>query len=231
MGTVVPVTISTFPDFIRPRRTRDFVRLGDILYMIESGTRPRTLKPGAGQMSSYNERHALDGLQRLDSQAISAIYDQYFSEVYRYVRYRINDDHTAEDIASDVFVRLLEAAQKKQGPQSSLKGWLIATASHSVNDHLRRHYRRPVEALPDSMPDGGPALHAEIDAREQNRMVQNAYAQLTAEQQHVLALRFGQGYSLEETAAHLKKNVNAVKALQFRALASLQRQIGEVNYE
>ena len=182
-------------------------------------------------MSSYNERHALNGLQQLDAQAISAIYDQYFSEVYRYVRYRINDDHTAEDIASDVFVRLLEAAQKKQGPQSSLKGWLIATASHSVNDHLRRQYRRPVEALPDSMPDGGPSLHAEIDAREQNRVVQSAYAQLSAEQQHVLALRFGQGYSLEETATHLKKNVNAVKALQFRALASLQRQIGEVNYE
>jgi RNA polymerase sigma-70 factor (ECF subfamily) len=182
-------------------------------------------------MSAYNERHALDGLQRLDSQAISAIYDQYFSEVYRYVRYRINDDHTAEDIASEVFVRLLEAAQKKQGPQSSLKGWLIATASHSVNDHLRRQYRRPVEALPDSMPDGGPSLHAEVDAREQNRIVQNAYAQLTSEQQHVLALRFGQGYSLEETAAYLKKNVNAVKALQFRALASLQREIGEVSYE
>lgn len=182
-------------------------------------------------MSGYNERHALDGLQRLDSQAISAIYDQYFSEVYRYVRYRINDDHTAEDIASDVFVRLLEAARKKQGPQSSLKGWLIATASHSVNDHLRKQYRRPVEALPDSMPDSAPGLPAEIDSREQNRLVQSAYAQLTAEQQHVLALRFGQGYSLEETAAHLKKNINAVKALQFRALASLQRQIGEVTYE
>jgi len=231
METVALVTISTVPIALRPRRTRSRVRLGDILYMIESGTQPRTLKPGAGQMSSYNERHALDGLRRLDSQAISAIYDQYFSEVYRYVRYRINDDHTAEDIASDVFVRLLEATQKKQGPQSSLKGWLIATASHSVNDHLRKQYRRPVEALPDTVPDGGPGLHAEIDAREQNRIVQSAYAQLTAEQQHVLALRFGQGYSLEETAVHLKKNINAVKALQFRALASLQRQIGEVNYE
>jgi RNA polymerase sigma-70 factor (ECF subfamily) len=62
-------------------------------------------------------------------------------------------------------------------------------------------------------------------------MVQTAYAQLTSEQQHVLALRFGQGYSLEETATHLKKNVNAVKALQFRALAALQRQIVEVTYE
>jgi RNA polymerase sigma-70 factor (ECF subfamily) len=182
-------------------------------------------------MSVYDETQALNGLQRLDSQAIGVIYDQYFSEVYRYVRYRINDDSVAEDIASDVFVRLLEAARKKQGPQSSLKGWLIATASHAVNDHLRRQYRRPVEALSDSLPDRAASVHSEVDSRERNRMVQTAYARLTSEQQHVLALRFGQGYSIEETASHLKKNINAVKALQFRALASLQRQIGEVNYE
>ncbi|HEY9526449.1 MAG TPA: sigma-70 family RNA polymerase sigma factor [Anaerolineales bacterium] len=182
-------------------------------------------------MSAYNEHQALEALQRLDSQAIGAIYDQYFSEVYRYVRYRISDDAIAEDIASDVFVRLLEASQKRQGPQSSLKGWLLATASHAVNDHLRRHYRRPVEALSDSLPDPAVSVNSEVDSREQNRLIQSAYARLTSEQQHVLALRFGQGYSIEETAAHLRKNINAVKALQFRALASLQRQIGEVNYE
>jgi RNA polymerase sigma-70 factor (ECF subfamily) len=205
--------------------------LDDILHMIGYGSQSQLLKRGAGSnMSGYDERHALTGLQQLNSQAIGAIYDQYFSDVYRYVRYRINDDTTAEDIASEVFVRLLEASQKKQGPQSSLKGWLIATASHAVNDHLRRHYRRPVEALSDSIADDRPSVHSEIDMREQNRIVQSAYAQLTSEQQHVLALRFGQGYSLEETAAHLNKNINAVKALQFRALASLQRQIGEVNY-
>jgi hypothetical protein len=73
-------------------------------------------------MSVFNERQALEGLQRIDSQAISAIYDQYFSEVYRYVRYRIDDDRTAEDIASDVFVRLLEAAQKKTGPTIESQG-------------------------------------------------------------------------------------------------------------
>ena len=181
--------------------------------------------------SVYDERRALDGLRNLDAQAISAIYDQYFSEIYRYVRYRINDDMTAEDIASDVFMRLLEAIQKNQGPQSNLKGWLIATAFHAVNDQLRKQYRRPVEVLSDSMPDGAPSIHLEMDLREQNRMVRMAYAQLTSEQQHVLALRFGQGYSIEETAAYLRKNINAVKALQFRALASLQRQIREVDYE
>ena len=60
-------------------------------------------------MSVYDDQGALDGLRRLDSQSIGAIYDQFFPEVYRYVRYRIDDDAAAEDIASDVFVRLLEA--------------------------------------------------------------------------------------------------------------------------
>lgn len=218
--------------FLQHGRADVPVCLGDILQMFAYGFQAQFVKRGALQiMSVYDEQRALDGLRSLNSQAIGAIYDQYFPEVYRYVRYRINDDAAAEDIASDVFVRLLEATQKRQGPQSSLKGWLIATAAHAVNDHLRRQYRRPVEALPKSLPDHGANVHSEVDIRERNRMIQNAYAQLTSEQQHVLALRFGQGYSVEETAIHLKKNINAVKALQFRALASLQRQIGEVNYE
>ena len=182
-------------------------------------------------MSGYDEQNALNGLWNLDSQSIGAVYDKYFREVYRYIRYRVNDDSIAEDIASDVFVRLLEAVQKRQGPQTNLKGWLIATASNTVNDHLRRRYRRPTEALSETMPDMNTNVHAEVDLRERNRDVQTAYAQLTSEQQHVLALRFGQGYSLEETAQFMKKNVNAVKALQFRALNTLQRLIGEVNYE
>lgn len=182
-------------------------------------------------MSLDHETHTLTDLRKLDPQVISAIYDRHFSDVYRYVRYRINDDAVAEDISSEVFVRLLEAVKKRQGPQSNLKGWLIATASNAVNDHLRRQYRRPTEALSESMPDDASSVSAQVDLREQNRTVQLAYAQLTLEQQHVLALRFGLGYSLEETAEYLKKNVNAIKALQFRALAALQRQIGEVDYE
>ena len=181
-------------------------------------------------MTSYDEQAALDGLRKLDSQVISAIYDKYFPEVYRYIRYRVNDDLIAEDISSDIFVRLLEATQKNQGPSNNIKGWLIATASHTVNDHLRRQYRRPTEELHESLPDDS-NIHAEVDQREQNKMVQAAYAQLTHEQQHVLSLRFGMGYSLEEAAEIMKKNINAIKALQFRALSALQRQIREVTHD
>jgi RNA polymerase sigma-70 factor (ECF subfamily) len=183
-------------------------------------------------MSNFDEQRALEGLQKLDSHSIGAIYDQYFAEIYRYVRYRVSDEAVAEDIASDVFVRMIEAARKNKGPQTNLRGWLISTALNVVNDHHRRQYRRPQETLSDTVPDrGASSLQSEIDLREQNRVVQDALTQLTPEQQHVLVLRFGEGYSLEETAALLKKNVNAVKALQFRALTSLQRHIGETIHE
>jgi RNA polymerase sigma-70 factor (ECF subfamily) len=182
-------------------------------------------------MSITDGQQELKSLRELDAKTIGAVYDQYFSEVYRYVLYRIGDQTLAEDIASDVFVRLLEAIQAGNSPQTNLKGWLIGTASHAVTDHLRRKYRRPEDEISESMPDHGPSLVAEVDKREQNRVVNDAYTQLTADQQHVLALRFGQGYSLEETATFMNKNVNAVKALQFRALAALQRELGEVNYE
>ena len=205
---------------------------GEYTYMHVTGTLWQSIYTwGMNFMSLDNESQAVDGLRKLDPHTIGAIYDKYFPEVYRYVRYRINDNSVAEDISSDVFVRLLEAVKKGQGPQSNLKGWLIATASNTVNDQLRRQYRRPTEALSESMPDQDSSVTAEVDSREQARIVQLAYAQLTLEQQHVLALRFGLGYSLEETADYLKKKANAIKALQFRALAALQRQIGEVDHE
>lgn len=192
---------------------------------------PTTMMRGHVQAMSYDEQSAVNGLENLDAQSIGAVYDQYFPEVYRYVRYRLNNDTVAEDIASDVFVRLLEASEKKQGPRSNIKGWLIGTASNVVNDYLRRMYRRPTESLSDSMEDKSTNIRAEVDLREQNRAVKAAYIQLTLDQQHVLALRFGQGYSLEETATFMNKKVNAVKALQFRALQALQRLIGESNDE
>jgi RNA polymerase sigma-70 factor (ECF subfamily) len=182
-------------------------------------------------MSAMDGNQKTKDIRELNVQAIGAVFDQYFSEVYRYVLYRVGDQTLAEDLASDVFIRLLEAVRGGHGPDSNLKGWLIGTASHVVTDHMRKKYRRPETELPASLPDLEPGPASEVDQRERNRAVQAASAKLTPEQQHVLTLRFGQGYSLEETAAFMNKNVNAVKALQFRALAALQREIGEVDYE
>lgn len=170
----------------------------------------------------------LDGLRRLDSQAVGAVFDRYYPDVYRYVRYRLSDEDVAEDIASEVFVRLLETLQAGRGPQTSLRAWLLATAAHIVSDHFRKSYRHPTDDLPETLPADLPHPGEDVEQREKASHLKKAMRSLTEEQQHVLAMRFGQGYSLEETALMLKKNVNAIKQLQFRALAALQRGMGEM---
>ncbi|MBT3322057.1 MAG: sigma-70 family RNA polymerase sigma factor [Anaerolineae bacterium] len=180
-------------------------------------------------MTSSSERQSeLDSLRMLDPQAIGAIYDRYFQDVYRFTLYRLNDEKRAEDIASDVFLRLLEAVKKKRGPKKNIKAWLLSTAAHIITDHHRRHYRRPTAEMPKDLVDQSVSPSQEFERSHQNHLAREALQHLTSEQQTVLTLRFGQGYSLEETAKMMKKKSNAIKALQFRALAALRRQVGEV---
>ena len=178
-------------------------------------------------MSLSTDQNQLDGLSRLDPQVIGTVYDRYYPDVYRFVRYRLGDTIVAEDIASEVFVRLLEAVNAHHPPQTSLKAWLLGTAAHMVSDHYRQKYRRPTDELPETLPDGLPDPLLEVEQRERSLHLQTAMSTLTEDQQNVLALRFGQGYSLDETASLMNKNVNAVKQLQLRALAALNRSAGE----
>jgi len=178
-------------------------------------------------MPNTADETELDGLRALNPQVISAIYDLYFPIVFRYVSYRIGDPTRAEDIASDVFLRLLEAARSSRAPRTNLKAWLLSTSAHVVDDSFRKAYRQPTTELPDSLAGPISDPQHEVEHRERHHQVHRALAYLTRDQQHVLALRFGDGCSLEETASIMKKSVNAIKQLQLRALAALNRKIGE----
>ena len=173
----------------------------------------------------------LEGLRALDPQAFSAVYDQYFPIILRFIRFRLGDENQAEDITNDVFTRLLEAIQGRRGPDSNLKAWLFATASHAVNDSLRKSYRRKVELLDNDLADPMPLPAEIVETNESKRAVQLALSTLKPDLQNVLALRFGQGFSLDETANLMKKKVNHVKQLQFRALAALHLAMEEAANE
>lgn len=171
-------------------------------------------------MTDYATEHdLLAAARRLDTRALAAIHDRYYPELYRYALYRTGQPEVAEDIASDVLMGLLDALHHRRPPQSALRGWLFGVAANRVADHFRQ---RPQTQLTDDLP--APAnTAAEAEANLQRASVRVALRALTNEQQDVLALRFADGFSLEETAQALNKTVNAVKALQFRALEALKR--------
>ncbi len=93
------------------------------------------------------EKIFITGLRGLDPQAITKIHEMYFPAVYRYAHYRVGDETVAEDLASETFIRLLEAIHAGRGPKSSLRGWLMGTISNLVNDYFRQVYKNTSEPL------------------------------------------------------------------------------------
>jgi RNA polymerase sigma-70 factor (ECF subfamily) len=178
------------------------------------------------------EQSEIDRLNTLDPLAITAMHDRYYPEVYRFARFRVNDQIVAEDIAGDVFMRLLEAVHAGKGPHTNLRGWLLRTTANIVNDHYRQLYNRPKTDPPDILENNGDLFVAQsdpvilTDEAERSQRLQLAIDELTEAQKLVITLRFGSRLSLEETAQVMNKSVNTIKALQFRALAALRRKLG-----
>jgi RNA polymerase sigma-70 factor (ECF subfamily) len=167
----------------------------------------------------------VESLRGLDPQALSLVHDQYYREVFRYVTYRVSESAVAEDITSEAFTRLVEAVGTKQKTIRNVRGWLLGTASNLVSDYFRRTYRQPAESLDTIQMEELVSNGDTFETLGDHLQIQSALRKLTEDQQRVIALRFGGQYSLEETAAILRKRPGAIKALQYRALEALRRQL------
>jgi RNA polymerase sigma-70 factor (ECF subfamily) len=187
---------------------------------------------GAESRRMALESSEIDRLNTLDPQAITAIHNRYYPVVYRFARFRVNDEITAEDIAGDVFMHLLEAVHSGRGPLTNLQGWLIRTTANVVNDHFRKLYNRPKEDSSEVLENSKDIYLIQsdpvilTDQKERNRLLQEAIDQLTDAQKLVITLRFGNRFSLEETAKLMGRSSNTIKALQYRALLALRRKLG-----
>jgi RNA polymerase sigma-70 factor (ECF subfamily) len=97
-----------------------------------------------------------------------------------------------------------------------------------IVDHSREaaHVSSMDEAL--ELPDGMMSVAGQVEEQELIRELEAAVANgLTEEQQHVIMLRFVEGFSLQETAAITGKKVNAISVLQNRAIAKLRQVLGK----
>jgi RNA polymerase sigma-70 factor (ECF subfamily) len=158
-----------------------------------------------------------------DPAAFAEIYDRCQPAIYRYVYYQVNDAATAEDLTSEVFVRLVEKIDHFAYRGRPLLAWLYTIARNLITDHRRRaRYGTPIELEKQPIPDATDVESTVEHTLAQHRLI-NAIGGLTDDQRQVILLKFIEGVD-NATAAHvLGKSINAVKALQHRARASLRR--------
>lgn len=159
----------------------------------------------------------------LDQDALAQVHELYYDAIYRYMAYRVNDLQTAEDLTSEVFIRFLHAIQQKNAPQNTIRGWLFGAASLILKEHYRKKKRTQLAELDDAMPDEWTEPTEKLEAQERKQVLHRAIADLTEDQQQVLALRFGYEMPVRDVAETMNKSEGSVKMLQVRAIAALTR--------
>ncbi len=189
------------------------------------GGRFRSLCKGSPSLSVDDSLVA--AYQAGDRSAFEGIYETYFDRIYRYALVRIGNAAESEDLAADVFLKALEGLGSYRARGVPFSAWLFRIAHNLVVDLLRRRSRRPTTILTDTLPLIQDAPDDLVVTGLTIAEVMDAMDEITDLQRQVIAMRFGAGLSVAETAQSIKKKEGAVKALQHSAIQALRRRMAQ----
>lgn len=157
-----------------------------------------------------------------DADAFARLYDAYIDEVYRFVFYRVNEEQTAEDLTSHVFLKAWDNLDRYEIRGLPFKSWLFQIARNAVIDYYRtRKETVPLEPTAISKPDPAANVAKEVEQRLESEWLRGLLQHLTDDQKEVLTLKFIHGLSTKDVAKLLGKRQGAIRALQMRGLQAL----------
>jgi len=175
-----------------------------------------------------SDRLLVDAARDGDVAALSELYTLYFPRVYRYILARTGNTYDAEDLAEEVFMRVLEAIGRFQWREAPFSAWLFRIAHNAVISQRRKENARGRSA---PLTDGLAVDSAGPDELVENRLALNeimdAAQRLPDAQRQVIALRFAAELSVAETARAMGKGEGNVKVIQHKAISKLREILGQ----
>lgn len=166
----------------------------------------------------------LDAARQMDREALVKIFDIYSPAIYNYAFRLCNDATMADYIVGDVFAKLLEHLSEGRGPSSNLRSYLYEMTYHMVVDEARHSKRTAQIETVDLQPHDEYSANVSFEDRVLFKSVMQAIRNnLSADQRHVIILRFLEGFSVHETAVIIGKEESNIKVIQNRAIAALRK--------
>jgi RNA polymerase sigma factor (sigma-70 family) len=159
--------------------------------------------------------------------ALESAYDTEFPRVYGYIRYRVGNGDTADDLASLTFLKALDRFSTFDPAKAGITQWILAIARNVVLDHVRAQRRwgwLPLDwlrerAAPDPTPEQG------VIQGETRRRLLDALRVLSDRERDILGLRFAGGLRNREIARLTGIRERHVGVLAYRALGKLRAQL------
>ncbi|MEQ8674504.1 MAG: sigma-70 family RNA polymerase sigma factor [Aggregatilineales bacterium] len=164
-----------------------------------------------------------------DISAFAVLYDYYAPRVYTYIRYRVNDINTADDLTAQTFEKALSSLPNYQPTRSAFSAWLFGIAHHVVTRHYRTRQRQQWFSL-----DGFLSHQSDISSPEDtairneiNNQLLHAVKQLPARERDLIALKFATGLTNREIARITGFSESNVGVIVYRAIKKLREKLSE----
>lgn len=190
--------------------------------------------PTEARLSPDVERSLVDRARTGEQQAMGLLYDAYLPRLYRYCLNRVGDETDAEDLAEEVFVKVLGAIGDFEwrpaaaGQRIPFGAWLFRIArNHVASFHRSRAARGTTAELSETIRDERRGPQEIVETTMTIQEVFAAVRELPDAQREVVLLRFASGLSVAETAEVLGKQQPNVKVLQHKGVKRLKQMLVE----
>lgn len=175
------------------------------------------------------QKYWLVKIKKGDTESFAKLYDELASRIYRFVFFKVNNVEEAEDITSQVFLKVWHYIQEGEEEIRSIRAFVYRITRNLIIDY----YRTKSQSLPleyKTIQDDERILSQLVDKSLREEMEQKsdlvimykALQQLKDEYREIIVLKYIDELSTKEIGQVLNKNSNAVRAQLLRALTALK---------
>lgn len=148
------------------------------------------------------------------------IYEDYYMKVRNYILSKINNFHIAEDLCSDVFVKVYEKYDSYDPSKSSLSTWIFTITRNTLIDYYRKN-REQVEL------DENISIEEDDDDsvcnNENLEKLADALKELKPKEKSIIVLHYYEGVSIKDICVKLGISYTYGKILHKKALITLKK--------
>jgi RNA polymerase sigma-70 factor (ECF subfamily) len=169
-----------------------------------------------------------------DPGAFTRLYLRHYDAIFRYCAHRLFERTTAEDITSEVFLKMVENFHTFDGNEKQFRNWLYRIATNAVNEHLRKTTRRSA-ILTWVWRGSGKAGIDEVTAADESQgnqaVIKKAMLTLKPEEQAIVTMRFFENMKTEEIAEVVGTSTGTVRSQLSRAIEKLRKHISSAQID
>ena len=178
-----------------------------------------------------NEPELIEGLKKGNEEAFKALVHTYKDNIYNTSLGFIQNEHDAEEITQEVFVKVFENIQHFK-MEAALNTWMYRIAVTQSLEFIRKKKTRKRGGLlmsvfrrEENIEDQPDFYHPGVvsEQKENAAILFKAIRQLPEQQQSAFVLQKIEGLSQQQVAEILKTTVSAVESLLTRAKANLKK--------